>query len=129
MLNMTAPVRLQRRRSRGYDMQAESRAANGLAAGSVCRPGPWGNPYRVGEPVDMRLAKAWGWKLRHPEYICADTEDAVRKFRAALSLDDASIYAIRKELRGHNLACWCPLPAPGEPDHCHAAVLLEIANR
>lgn len=45
------------------------------------------------------------------------------------SPDDASIYAIRKELRGHNLACWCPLPAPGEPDHCHAAVLLEIANR
>lgn len=31
-------------------------------------------------------------------------------------------------LRGKNLACWCKLPAPGEPDHCHAAVLLELAN-
>ena len=32
------------------------------------------------------------------------------------------------ELRGKNLACWCPLPKPGEPDYCHAAILLEIAN-
>ena len=28
-------------------------------------------------------------------------------------------------LHGKNLACWCPLPEPGEPDLCHAAVLLE----
>jgi hypothetical protein len=28
-------------------------------------------------------------------------------------------------LRGKNLACWCPLPEPGKPDVCHAAVLLE----
>lgn len=27
------------------------------------------------------------------------------------------------ELRGHDLACWCPLDAP-----CHADVLLELAN-
>lgn len=32
-------------------------------------------------------------------------------------------------LRGKNLACWCDLPAPGEPDVCHASVLIEIANR
>ncbi|MGC7247308.1 DUF4326 domain-containing protein, partial [Mycobacteroides abscessus] len=30
---------------------------------------------------------------------------------------------IRRELRGHDLACWCPLDQP-----CHADVLLEIAN-
>src|ERR1700760_1193663 len=28
-------------------------------------------------------------------------------------------------LRGKNLACWCPLPVAGEPDRCHAAVLLK----
>jgi hypothetical protein len=33
------------------------------------------------------------------------------------------------ELRGRNLACWCPLPALGEDDECHAAILLRIANR
>jgi hypothetical protein len=31
------------------------------------------------------------------------------------------------ELAGLDLACWCRPPAPGEPDHCHAAVLLEFA--
>ncbi|MBO0882015.1 MAG: DUF4326 domain-containing protein, partial [Mycobacterium sp.] len=31
---------------------------------------------------------------------------------------------IRAELRGHDLACWCPLEQP-----CHADVLLAIANR
>lgn len=28
------------------------------------------------------------------------------------------------DLRGHDLACWCPLDKP-----CHADVLLELANR
>lgn len=35
---------------------------------------------------------------------------------------------IRAELAGRDLACWCPLPKPGEPDHCHGAVLLALAN-
>lgn len=30
---------------------------------------------------------------------------------------------IKRELRGHDLACWCPLDEP-----CHADVLLEVAN-
>jgi hypothetical protein len=35
----------------------------------------------------------------------------------------------RRELGGRDLACWCPpLPEPGQPDICHRAVLLEIAN-
>jgi len=33
--------------------------------------------------------------------------------------------AARRELRGKNLGVLLPLPAPGEPDRCHAAVLLE----
>lgn len=35
----------------------------------------------------------------------------------------ATVDTIRAELRGHDLACWCPLDQP-----CHADVLLEIAN-
>jgi hypothetical protein len=30
---------------------------------------------------------------------------------------------------GKNLACWRPLPGHGESDICHAALLLELANR
>jgi hypothetical protein len=33
----------------------------------------------------------------------------------------------RRELRGRNLACWCPR-GHAPDDHCHAAILLEIAN-
>jgi len=32
------------------------------------------------------------------------------------------------DLAGHPLACWCPLPEPGTPDWCHAAVLIRRAN-
>ena len=32
-------------------------------------------------------------------------------------------------LRCKNLACWCNLPAPGEPDLCHARVLLDFINQ
>jgi hypothetical protein len=31
-------------------------------------------------------------------------------------------------LASHDLACWCTLPEPGQPDICHATVLLELAN-
>lgn len=41
------PVRIQRRRTAGYDMQAVSRAINGLPCISVTRRGRWGNPYDV----------------------------------------------------------------------------------
>ncbi len=33
------------------------------------------------------------------------------------------VEAIRSELRGRDLCCWCPLDQP-----CHADVLLELAN-
>jgi hypothetical protein len=38
---------------------------------------------------------------------------------AKVTVDD-----IRRELAGHDLACWCPLDQP-----CHADVLLDLANR
>ena len=42
---MPAPVRLQLRRTAGFRLQDASRAANGLPAIRVARPGPWGNPF------------------------------------------------------------------------------------
>ncbi|MDB6134215.1 MAG: hypothetical protein JWM59_2458 [Verrucomicrobiales bacterium] len=81
----------------------------------VDRSTKWGNPYRVaGTP---HLSRA----------------DAARLFREDILNPDQphpilTIQEIREELGGKNLACWCPLPAEGQPDHCHAAFLLEIAN-
>lgn len=39
-----------------------------------------------------------------------------------------SVEQARAELAGKDLACWCQLPGPGEPDLCHGAVLLAVAN-
>jgi hypothetical protein len=41
----------------------------------------------------------------------------------------AKVLAALPTLRGRNLACWCALPQAGQRDNCHAALLLELANR
>ena len=80
----------------------------------VARPTVWGNPFPIG-----KLGR----------------EEAIRRFRDMMSDPHEmaawlypSIKQIKLKLGGKNLACWCPLPEHGEPDLCHAAVLLEIAN-
>ena len=102
---MTAPRRLRLSRERGFNLQEHSRAVNGLEAVNVARPSKWGNPYRVGIRLFATAAMA--------------AEAFKDNLPSDLNLD---------ELRGKNLACWCPLPEPGERDQCHAAVLLELAN-
>ena len=97
------PVRLRLSRARGFDLQAHSRAVNGLSAVNCARPSKWGNPYKIGTRM------------------VGNAEMAVAVFKANLPISmDLS------ELRGKNLACFCALPKPGEPDHCHAACLLEL---
>lgn len=103
------PERIQRKRTKGWKMPANTV--------SVTRPGPYGNPYRVGvhgtaqECVDQyRLA--WEATFRssqmHPRH-------PLMPFGKPVYLGP---------LRGKNLACFCPLDQP-----CHADVLLEFANR
>ena len=116
---MTKPVRLQLSRRKGFDLQAWSREVNGLSAVGVARPSRWGNRYSI------RAAREAGYKGddRALARIC------VREFRADLHEQTrgpgATLVqeALRHELRGRNLACWCALDAP-----CHADVLLEWAN-
>lgn len=65
-----------------------------------------------------------------PIWIADTPEQATTRFRHALIYPVIhqprvpDIDEIRAELRGHDLACWCPLDQP-----CHADVLLEIANQ
>lgn len=81
----------------------------------VGRPTKWGNPFAIGEdgPLDRRPL---------------DNEGAVGFFRDMLRDQEmvaACGYPVEdlSELRGVDLACWCPLDQP-----CHADVLLELAN-
>ena len=66
----------------------------------VGRPTKWGNPFAIG--------------------IDGTREEVIEKFRN--NLTEKQKIAIKRELCGKHLVCWCvPLP-------CHANVLLEIAN-
>jgi hypothetical protein len=101
------PQRIQRKRTKGWRMPPNTV--------SVTRPGRWGNPYRTSLFRDY------------------SPEDVVRDYKRWLAGDPgAKAWAgpppteeqIRRELRGKNLACYCPV---GQA--CHADVLLEIANK
>jgi hypothetical protein len=70
----------------------------------VARPSRWGNPYRVGVDGDAAAC-------------VAAYRRALLAGELAFTVDD-----VRRDLAGHDLACWCP---PGRP--CHADVLLELA--
>lgn len=112
------PRRIQRQLTKGWR----------LPSNTVCvtRPGPFGNPSTfVGTRGDS------------PEADLSRRRRAVEVFRAYVGPElgpqialerglvdaRARLFARLPELRGKNLACWCPLGAP-----CHADVLLELAN-
>ena len=98
------PIRVQRRRTKGWKMPPNTVC--------VTRPGPFGNPYRVGEVDGAGIVINSEWAVKHfAFYLRNDLHGEAIAERA------------RKELRGKNLACFCPLDKP-----CHADVLLEIAN-
>lgn len=89
------PVRIQRKRIKGWKMPP-----NTVYVG---RPTKWGNPFTI--------------------EMCG-RELAISNYRArieGLLLIKAIDLA---EIRGKDLACFCPLDQP-----CHADVLLEIANQ
>jgi hypothetical protein len=83
----------------------------------VGRPTKWGNPFVVGKPGGAFTA------------LVKDQRHAWQLYRSIAIGNKKLIAAAREELAGKNLACFCPLPTePYQPDCCHAAVLLEIAN-
>lgn len=124
---MTArPQRLQLSRAKGFNLQAASMALNGLPAVKVDRTTRFGNPYVIGEPVDRKQVRRWGWNFS-PQglcVVCADAEEAVRRFWHCLHWDEAIHDWLRGEIGGKNVACWCDVDAPW----CHGDPLRVIAN-
>lgn len=72
-----------------------------------------------------------------PASVCANpfrasdcgAPEAVRLYLEHVASRPDITAAVRRDLAGKDLACWRPLPRSGEPDICHAAVLLVIANQ
>jgi len=110
------PERIQRKRTKGWRMPD--------GAIYVGRPTRWGNIYRIEKIVYLNSA---AYKSRS-EYVVElfrllVTGKLQTTIREDIECRDR-ILASLHELRGHDLACWCPLDQP-----CHADVLLELANK
>lgn len=93
----------------------------------VDRSTKWGNPMRVGtHHLEQTFCDCDGLKGT----VQVDAGAAVSIFYAWMrgeSYDAMPPLNKRpdlSDLRGKNLACWCPLDQP-----CHADVLLELANK
>lgn len=112
------PKRIQLRRTKGW------RKPEGAIV--VARPSKWGNPFTIAGAIESEFASdeaaarvlcveafrsviRWGM---HSEWWHFNNATRIEWMRDHLG-----------ELRGHDLACWCPLDQP-----CHADVLLELAN-
>ncbi|MGP3699165.1 DUF4326 domain-containing protein [Rhodobacter sp. NSM] len=102
------PQRIQLSRAKGWRMPP--------GAVKVDRSTRWGNPWSI-------------QKAREVGYSGTDAELAalcVGMFRNAIQRRLPAVVEILEnihQLRGQDLACWCPPSSP-----CHADVLLEIAN-
>lgn len=121
------PIRIQRKRTKGWRMPENSV--------SVCRPGRFGNPFEeryctleeslklfenmvrgVWDPFVIAGYDSEGFGFIYGKFL--RWNERIRKCGYRHPQE-----AVRMELRGKNLACFCPLDKP-----CHADVLLRIAN-
>jgi len=119
------PKRIQRKRTRGWRMPP-----NTVYVG---RPTKWGNPFYIGHYFmrgDPCPESAGAFRMIWCHGPASDPrmtriesrEQAIEWFRwlcEARPFAEADL----AEIRGKDLACWCPLD-----QLCHADVLLELAN-
>lgn len=115
---MTQPVRIQRKRTRGWKMPP-----NTIYVG---RPTFWGNPYTI---KGAREADYRGTDAELAQF-CVDNfrADWIAALKSAGTPSRHPPMPFGKPvylgpLKGKHLACWCALDQP-----CHADVLLKLAN-
>ena len=125
------PRRIQRKRTKGFRLQDASANPNGVIY--VGRPTKWGNPFWHaqrfhGVELALSLYRQMAKGCWNPNLVTAiPTADTIyeshcewlKRAGPATKITEH----IRYELRGKDLACWCPLDQP-----CHADILLELAN-
>lgn len=125
---MTAPIRIQRQRTKGSKMPE-----NTVYVG---RPGRWGNPFPrdcegvalecvpMGLDGDDATDRATAAKDLYRRWLTGGgVNELIAAFLPAPKGKPPALRIIQRDLRGKNLACWCRLDQP-----CHADVLLELAN-
>jgi Domain of unknown function (DUF4326) len=115
------PTRIQRKRTPGW-----RKPANTVI---VDRTSRFGNPFRVEDAIEADYSNPRRACVSHYRaWIEGSTEYPDTFVVGGKTYDRRRILADLHLLRGRDLACPCPLPEPGQADHCHAQVLLELAN-
>ncbi|MBN7552964.1 DUF4326 domain-containing protein [Mycobacteroides abscessus] len=109
------PQRIQRKRTKGWRMPE--------GAIYVGRPSKWGNPFDAPNPAIAVIAYR-KWVTWEAATFWPTLElQGLRWMGQSSNHLRADMPSLLPELRGRDLACWCPLDSP-----CHADVLLELAN-
>ena len=103
------PKRIQRKRTKGWRMPK-----NTIYVG---RPTKWGNPFKIG-------CKAWQFSMACPYLVPNTLEETIANYEYMIDVEVKLGLKSLDELKGKDLACWCPLHKP-----CHADVLLRLANQ
>ena len=125
------PVRIQRKRTAGFNLQAASSNPNGVIY--VGRPTRYGNPYYfLGEQyngLSLALYDETAQGFWTPSLVDKLPDELVSKIYAAHQawtrrFQVHPLKQIKAELSRYDLACWCPLTSP-----CHADILLRLANK
>lgn len=108
-----------------WSRKAGARLPEGVV--TCCRPGKWGNPFRVviGDDrmwyvVDIDGSIEYGFRetRRDAVLLAIDLYEVLLLSKVSAGLLDLS------ELRGKDLACMCSLDSP-----CHVDVLLKHSNK
>lgn len=95
---MIQPVRIQRSR------QHKQESPNGLQIKYCGRPSKFGNPFITGPETGLSI------------------DESLRLFEQYVK-ENKMEEMVKRELKGFNLSCWCPLS-----HRCHVDILLKIAN-
>jgi hypothetical protein len=117
---MSAPVRIQRKRTKGWRMPE--------GAIYVGRPSKWGNLFIAPDPA-VAVGAYRRWLTTRDTFWVAGQDDGLALAGSGLAgsgrvgFRRLNLPYLLPDLRGKDLACWCPLDQP-----CHADVLLELAN-
>lgn len=121
------PHRVQRQRKKGWKMPR-----NTVYVG---RPGKWGNPIEI--TYALYLAAVDISQMQKEKVLVGNEgEKAWFPYATAISLQKYKKYLEEdllkrediKQLKGKNLACWCRICENKEYVHCHADILLSLAN-
>jgi hypothetical protein len=132
VINRFCPQRVRLSRRPGFRLQEQHPGAI-----VVARPTRFGNPFTIGQVLlDQRSINVQDAQAlcvtRFRLWLAGDAQGD-RDVAAALA---GQLTARRRtwildhltDLAGRPLACWCPLPVFDEPDQCHAAHLINLAN-